>query len=180
MAITTTINYDSLTESMQVGPEASRSFGFASESRSGALFTGPAACAGRVDLDWVPAQEQSCVPSGLAGLCRSCPGRARCLRTAIATGSDGYWAGTTRDDRLQMAGEGQVSLRRADQLQAAAHDAEDAALQLGRRLAKHPPGQGSLRWYRRAGCRCPECRGCNTAARADERARARRHGTAAA
>lgn len=163
-----TENYAAGTTSMQVVPEALHRGEVASGSRSG----GPAACAGRADLDWVPDREANVVPRLQLRLCRSCPTRSSCLTRAVETHSVGYWAGTTTADRRALAGDAGPSLTELDARQGELALSLAAAAAADRAQALHPAGEGDLSWYRRRGCRCSECRAANTAHRAAERARA--------
>lgn len=118
-------------------------------------------CAG-VDLEWVPDVEQPVVPLMQRQLCLRCPARQWCLTTAVATGSHGYWAGTTTAQRRALHQQGgPIDVAAADQAQA-------------KQLPTHLPGQGSLSSYRRDRCRCHECRRYNADAKMLERARSRR------
>lgn len=163
------------TANMQVDPEALPS-GAASESFS------RAGCTGSRDLDWVPDRESDVVPPEIAATCRACPSRVACLAWARATDSDGYWAGSTAIDRRQLPPDagGVDAVRQVQLVQARAKAAADRRMRLEQAQALHEPGQGSLRWYRRGGCRCAECRRSNAASRAQERARRRGHAVVAA
>ena len=161
------------TEIMRGAPEAFSQLGEASEASLERSVLAAAACAGAVDLGWVPDVEDVLVPEPLRRLCSSCPGRAACLQTATSSGSDGYWAGTTTDDRGRMAASGSVSVARADQLQAALREKTRREAAHDQAAALHPAGQDSLWWYRRGGCRCRLCRGHNAQRRGEERARTR-------
>lgn len=151
------------TEGMPADPEASAALAEASASlfRAG---SGTRCSTFPGWMEWVPDKEQRLVPDVMATLCRHCPRRGECLLWAVATGSPGYWAGTTSQDRAVLVAEGSVTVTAADRRRAAVQ-----AVELGGAL--HPPGQGSFRWYRRR-CRCLECRQHNSARRAAERARA--------
>jgi hypothetical protein len=163
-----TENYAHRTTSMQVVPEALHRRGVASGSRSGA----PTACAGRADLDWVPDREATIVPRLQRRLCRACPTRSSCLSRALETRSVGYWAGTTTADRKALTGDAGPSLTELDARQDQLARSLSAAAASVRAQALHATGEGDLGWYRRRGCRCPECRTANTSHRAAERARA--------
>jgi len=130
------------------------------------------ACAGRADLDWVPAREGDVVPRLQRQLCRSCPTRLSCLTRAVESRSVGYWAGTTTADRRALAGDAGPSLIELDARQDKLARSLAPAAVSDRAQAMHPAGEGDLSWYRRRGCRCSECRAANTAHRAAERARA--------
>lgn len=174
---TAAARYGRGTANMQGGPAASPSGGVV-ESISAP------ACASRSDIDWVPEREAEVVPDEAYALCISCPFRQGCLERALASGSDGYWAGTTLSQREAMvAAETSASETPADDAPVEApvavedllagadvHRAEvlaerKAALAREQAEALHAPGQGSLRWYRR-GCHCGECRGANATRRA--------------
>ncbi|MGV1010109.1 MAG: WhiB family transcriptional regulator [Dermatophilaceae bacterium] len=109
----------------------------------------------------------------MAQLCRGCPGRQQCLQWALAGQEQGYWAGTTTDDRRWMDTHGQTDVQIADRLQESVH----RQVTMG---ALHREGKGSYYWYRRRGCRCGECQWANSAARAEERAKALGKNTVAA
>ena len=165
------------TESMRGAPEAFSQPGGASETSLERLAPGAAACAGAVELGWVPDVEDALVPEPLRRLCSSCPERTVCLQAAVASGSDGYWAGTTTDDRNRLAASGAVSVAHGDQLQAALREQTRREAAHDQAAALHPAGQDSLWWYRRGGCRCRLCRRHNAQRRGEERARARdQHG----
>lgn len=105
------------------------------------------------DLNWTPDVEEILVPGVMAEACRGCPVRDACLGWATSNQEWGYWAGTTRADRSQLAAAGYVTVAEADRLQAQ-HLADDVAVRLH---GDEPP---SMRWYR-AGCGCLGCRRCN-------------------
>ncbi len=174
MANTPRHPYAGGTASMQVDPEAPPPEGGASESFLPVPVLPGAACAGTTELDWVPDSERDLVPEPMRRLCGACPSRTGCLRWALGARAEGYWAATTTADREQMAAEASLSVGRADQLQAGRRAQAAAADQRDQAGALHPAGQGSLRWYRRGGCRCGQCRRFNSERRADERARAGR------
>ena len=113
--------YPEITEVTQVALEGSPS--------NAPLFSG-AACAGESQYDWLPDNETDTVPAGMAALCNGCPARVECLTWAVSWDAEGYWAGTTTQQRR---GKG-----RSDQNPT--HDG---------------PGSSSL--YRR-GCRCRDCK----------------------
>ena len=161
------------TEIMRGAPEAFSHPGGASEASLERWALGAAACAGAVELEWVPDVEDVLVPEPLRRLCSSCPGRTACLQAAVSSGSDGYWAGTTTDDRGRLAASGPVSVARGDQLQAALREKTRREAAHDQAAALHLAGQDSLRWYRRGGCRCRLCRRHNAQRRGEERARAR-------
>ena len=163
--------YPGRTENMLVVPAVRPS-----ERAAGRDF---AACADRVDLVWVPDREELVVPDEMRQLCLDCPLRAACLEVAIATGSQGYWAGMTTNDRRRWASAADRQGLTNGALLAAMDVAVEAAVsELEQRAAAdaaaalHPPGQGGKRWYRRK-CRCRECRRWNAENRARQRARAR-------
>lgn len=145
--------YAGRTASMLGDPEAHR-FGDASAS-SPAHRT--RCCTDGADLDWVPAHEHPVVPPALRHLCLQCPLRQWCLDTAVATDSEGYWAGTTTADRRTLRRTGPVTVTRADTL-------------LGESAALHPAGLESRTFYRK-GCRCRGCRWHHARARAQDRSR---------
>ncbi len=148
--------YARRTASMLGDPEAHR-FGDASVSSSSPrarCFTDGAA------LDWVPLHEHGVVPATLRQLCVQCPVRQWCLDTAVTTDSEGYWAGTTTDERILLRRTGPVTVTRADALRGA-----DTAL--------HAPGEESRTFYRK-GCRCRGCRWHHARVRAQERSRCAR------
>ncbi|MDN5797464.1 MAG: WhiB family transcriptional regulator [Intrasporangium sp.] len=124
-------------------------------------------------MEWVPDRERTIVPDVMAALCRRCPGRQECLLWALTGDEQGYWAGTTRADRLRMVSLEQTIVETADWLQDLARSEATAG-------AIHPVGDGSYFWYRRRGCRCTECKQANAAARAHERAVARQKAGVAA
>lgn len=67
-----------------------------------------AACLGIVvTVDWVPANEAiTKTDKELARasvFCRACPVRIECLRFALRTGAQGYWAGTSTYQRKQIS-----------------------------------------------------------------------------
>lgn len=160
----TTLAYADLTESMLADPAAHTDDGGVAVVLPGPI---SAACAGSdPSMDWVPDREQPLVPDAMAGLCRGCPGRARCLSWALGTGAQGYWAGTTTTQREQLRRTDDLGLAAADRLVAADHDSELAG-------ALHPAGEGSWWWYRNRCCRCLECRQCNAVRRSAERQRSR-------
>ena len=192
---TVAARYGRGTANMQGGPAASPSGGVV-ESISAP------ACASRSDIDWVPEREAEVVPDDAYALCVTCPFRKGCLERALASGSDGYWAGTTLSQREAMVAAAEtpdddapaddtpieppaaVAVAVEDLLAGAdTHRAEvlaerKAALARERAEALHSTGEGSLRWYRR-GCHCSECRGANAARRARQipgRMKAREHG----
>jgi hypothetical protein len=172
--------YDEGTASMLVDPEAPPTGGDASEAVPGTvgLRRAEAACSGTGDLEWVPEVERHIVPDPMRQLCRRCTGRARCLRWAILTRSEGYWACTTTADRIRLVAEGPVTVARADAIQAALRAEAAASAALNRAAALHRPGEGSLWWYRHH-CRCAECRRHNAARGARDRTRTRRAAAAA-
>lgn len=157
-----------ITASMPGVPGASPFSGDA----SGRVF---AACADRVDLDWVPDDEDQLVPEEQLKLCLGCPARTACLGWAIATSSEGYWAGTTTADRRELEARGQVTTAAADVLRTrVAADLEARAGQTQPAEAPlHEPGAGSMTWYGRHGCRCTECKRANADKRAGQRRRRR-------
>jgi len=160
--------YRELTASMQTGPEDRRHGVAASGSSSPQAFPVEAArCATfPTPMEWVPDRERRVVPDTMAALCRRCPDRQSCLLWALAGQEQGYWAGTTTNDREIMRQLDQDGVDTADWLQdLARRELTDGAL--------HPPGEGSYFWYRRRGCRCGECKTANAQARAQERARAK-------
>jgi len=108
------------------------------------------------------------VPLAQRQLCLQCPARRWCLATAIETGSQGYWAGTTAAQRRALCRDGQISLEHAEGQQPVPAE------------PTHLPGQGSMRSYRRDRCRCPECKRCNADAKFIERSKQPPRGTAAA
>lgn len=165
LSITT---YTELTASMQTDPEARHHGGAASVSSSPQTFPVEAArCATfPTPMEWVPDRERRVVPDMMAALCRRCPGRQSCLLWALAGQEQGYWAGTTTNDREIMRQLDQDDVDTADWLQdLARRELTDGAL--------HPLGEGSYFWYRRRGCRCGECKTANAQARAQERAKAK-------
>lgn len=161
-----------ITENMPVGPAVPpRSPGGTPEATGGQslqpVSTGSTpACSGRLDLEWVPDREASTVPAQLRELCLSCPLREACLAAAIDTDSEGYWAGTTTSDRRRLKRASRAVLVEVDRK-------VEAQLAADAEVALHEPGSGGLRWYRRGGCRCGECRRANAQNRAAQRARAR-------
>ena len=160
--------YASGTASMLVDTEAHPIRDAASESSAARAFPIESArCATYpTPMEWVPDRELSVVPEVMTALCRRCPGRQTCLLWALAGKEQGYWAGTTTADRVQMGQLAQESIETADWLQALARrDHFDGAL--------HAEGDGSYWWYRRRGCRCGECKSGNAVQRATERAKAR-------
>ena len=160
--------YTELTASMQTDPEARHHGGAASVSSSPQTFPVEAArCATfPTPMEWVPDRERRVVPDMMAALCRRCPGRQSCLLWALAGQEQGYWAGTTTNDREIMRQLDQDDVDTADWLQdLARRELTDGAL--------HAPGDGSYFWYRRRGCRCGECKSANAQARAQERAKAK-------
>ena len=189
----TAARYGRGTANMQGGPAASPSGGVV-ESISAP------ACASRSDIDWVPEREAEVVPDEAYALCVSCPFRQGCLERALASGSDGYWAGTTMSQRGAMVAAAETPaddapaddapieppvavaaedlLGGADTRRAEVLAEREAALARERAEALHSAGEGSLRWYRR-GCHCSECRGANAQRRARQiprRRKAREHG----
>lgn len=132
-----------------------------------------AACADRLDLEWVPDHEEQLVPEGQVQLCRACPIRAGCLLNAVSTGSEGYWAGTTTADRRRLVDDGPLTPAAAEELRSSV-EAEIELKRAGAEVALHEPGAGSMTWYGRHGCRCTECRRANSEKRAAQRTR-RRH-----
>ena len=158
--------YTRVTANMLVDPEAPHPDGGA----SGPFSERRAACAGDTSQDWVPDRETPAVPTPILARCLGCQDRLGCLLRAVESGSEGYWAGTTTANRAQLAATGDLTLERADQLQAMARRKADQASIRDRAIAKHPIGEGSLRAYRRGGCRCSECRRFNAQRRAAERA----------
>lgn len=167
MTITVSSPYTDPTASMQVDPEAPHSSEAASESCVDTFPIQDARCAAYPgQMEWVPDRERTIVPDIMAALCRRCPARQQCLLWALAGGEQGYWAGTTSDDRQRMASLEQTSVETADWLQELARREAAAG-------AIHPVGEGSYFWYRRRGCRCTECKQANASARAHERAVAR-------
>ena len=168
--LTSTASMQADTEAHQVPDAASASFLQRFPIEDARCATQP------TDMEWVPAREQRVVPEAMMALCVRCPGRTNCLKWALAEDLDGYWAATTRADRAQMRYLQQETVEAADDLQAIqarqafeAHRAHQGLADAGR---LHDAGEGSLWWYRRS-CRCGECKSANTAARAQERARAR-------
>lgn len=168
LAIPDDVLYTASTEAMQVVPEASSRAEGASVA-----FPDVVPCSDTADLDWVPDVEQVTVPEPLRQVCWSCPSRAMCLQWAVSSRSQGYWAGTTTTDRQTLARGGRVDVPSADARQAALE--RQAALDEARdqAVALHAPGEDSLRWYRRGGCRCRRCRTHNAEKRSQERARQR-------
>lgn len=169
------VSYPECTESTPSDSEATPQLRGSSEFffASGDLV--PFACA-RVDAplgEWVPDSEDAVVPSLLSQTCLSCPGRLQCLLWAVASGSQGYWAGTTTTDRETMVRDGVVSVEVGQELQAQARRQAMLLVAADRNQALHPPGEGNLTWYRSHGCKCSECRSANATKRADERAKAR-------
>lgn len=163
----TTGTYTGRTASMQADPEARRTRGVASESSPGRFPIEVARCATYpTQMEWVPNRERPVVPELMAALCRRCPGREACLLWALAEDADGYWAGTTSNDRTQMRQLGHLTVHTANQLQQRARKERTSGM-------LHPAGDGSYWWYRRGGCRCGECKTANATQRAQERARAR-------
>lgn len=192
---TVAARYGRGTANMQGGPAASPSGGVV-ESISAS------ACASRSDIDWVPEREAEVVPDEAYALCVTCPFRKGCLERALASGSDGYWAGTTMSQREAMvtaaeppaddalADDAPIEpavavavavedlLGGADTRRAEVLAEREAVLARERAEALHSTGEGSLRWYRR-GCHCGECRGANAQRRArqiPQRMKAREHG----
>lgn len=172
----TTFAYPEVTAITQVDPAASSHEGDAVES-----FPAPdlsqAQCAARADLEWTPDTEDTVVPAPHAELCHRCPIRSGCLAWAVDSRSVGYWAGTTTRDRetlacLAEAGAGAVSTQWADDLRGRELERIEQERCDDLATALHDPGAGNLRWYRRGGCRCSQCRAANAANRARERARA--------
>lgn len=167
--------YTAGTASMQPDPEARHTSGAASESSSGMNIPAPldrafpiltARCASHpLDAEWVPDREQAVVPGPMRALCRRCESRPACLLWALTAGEQGYWAGTTTQDRTEMIALGATDIHTADRLQDRARASIPAAL--------HTEGQGSMSWYRTHGCRCQECRTANARYRAQQRARSR-------
>lgn len=158
--------YADRTASMQPDPEARHHGDAASESSLPQAFPIEAArCATfPTHMEWVPDRERRVVPDLMAALCRRCPGRQSCLLWALAGDEQGYWAGTTSNDREVMRQRGQDDVGTADWLQhLARRELTDGAL--------HSPGEGNYFWYRRRGCRCGECKSANAATRAKERAK---------
>jgi len=146
--------YTELTASMQTDPEARHHGG------------APGARLSTAHMEWVPDRERRVVPDMMAALCRRCPARQSCLLWALAGQEQGYWAGTTSNDREIMLQLDQDDVDTADWLQdLARNEFTDGAL--------HPTGEGSYFWYRRRGCRCGECKSANAHARAQERAKAK-------
>lgn len=158
---------------MQVDPAVRPSQGRAVESISGASPAPVASCAGRVDLEWVPDQEEALVPDEMLQLCRGCQLRPECLSWAAQTRSEGYWGGLPSRGRRELASRGQLSPADADQWILRIQAEEAQAARRDAQTAIHAAGLGSLRWYRREGCRCGECRAANARNRAQQRARAR-------
>lgn len=177
-ALPRSLSYDQATASMLVDPEAPLIDGGASVSSS-ALPAARCARGPAVRLDWIPDLEAAVVPGPMQALCTGCLGRLSCLTRAVATRSQGYWAGTTTADRNQLVAAGRVDLAGADALQAAVRAVRSSAEVRDGAEALHPAGQGSLRWYRRRGCRCAQCRRCNADHRAAQRAAARQRAAAA-
>ena len=155
------VGYAERTETTQVASEATPSVGGASER-----FPGVADCLGRTDLEWVPAVEDPVVPSPQAHLCAGCPIRTHCLRHALATRAEGYWAGTTTADRATVVTIDDAPLAGVSQL------VVWARRRLRKAAATHPVGAGSPYQYR-CGCRCDECVTAKVAQRAQEKRRAR-------
>lgn len=160
--------YAGSTANMRVDPAAHLFEGAVESFQNQLRF---ASCGQRIDLEWVPAVEEAVVPSEQAGLCGGCSTRQGCLLWATMSGSEGYWAGTTTQDRRILWRAERLTVtaadaRRVEQLNTiAAVERADADSSL------HEPGEGTLRWYRQRGCRCSQCRGENAANRARERAR---------
>ena len=161
--------YPETTTSLQADPEASHNGETVSESFLRAFPIADAACASAEaeDLEWVPTRELGIVPEKFTTLCSGCPGRQQCLLWALDAQEDGYWAGTTAKDREQMRRDGQTGADEADRIQREKRAAGGG----GHRL--HPAGAGSLKYYRRLGCKCDECRELHRQDRQAERARAR-------
>ncbi len=157
--------YDEDTETLQVDPAAS----FDAAASFLPIHTGPA-CAG-TSLDWVPDIEHPVVPAALQRICRGCPVRPACLTAAVSNEVDGYWAGTTRDDRHQLAS-GLVTVAAAEWLQLLAVARVTLAPACEQATALHPAETAGYSWYRR-GCRCPGCRAGNAARGRQDKARAR-------
>lgn len=155
--------YSEPTTNMLVVPEVSPR-GEASGSVSAADFPITTALCATSDRrwEWVPHVEAPIVPEEMALMCQGCLGRSQCLLWAIGTKSDGYWAGSTRADRAELLRRRSVSIEAVDVLQRERKAVDNA---------QHPPGVGSLRFYRK-GCRCHECRRLNAARTRRNRARA--------
>lgn len=164
------VEYSHTTENTQGDPAAFLDEG-AVESFQPDL-TG-AVCAAHTETEWVPNTEARITPAEYVSLCHGCVARPDCLIWAALTGSVGYWAATTTEDRHELLRAGQLTPAAADRNR----DRQLAAREEQRRrdaaLALHEPGAGSLKWYRREGCRCGECRAENAANRARERGRFR-------
>ncbi|WP_226963957.1 WhiB family transcriptional regulator [Nostocoides sp. F2B08] len=160
--------YTELTASMQTDPEARHHGGAASVSSSRQAFpvSGSRCATFPTHMEWVPDRERRVVPDMMAALCRRCPARQSCLLWALAGQEQGYWAGTTSNDREIMLQLDQDDVDTADWLQdLARNELTNGAL--------HPIGEGGYFWYRRRGCRCGECKSANAQARAKERAKAK-------
>ena len=165
----TSHHYAQNTTSMLADPEAHPSRDAVFESFQKQFPIATARCATTCESwEWVPTREDAVVPEPMVQLCRRCPGRNDCLLWALAGAEVGYWAGTTTTQRERMREEGRQGVDDADQVR-------DSDLAASNVPPLHPRGQGSLQAYRRDRCRCPECRGFNAAARANERARSRDH-----
>lgn len=124
-------------------------------------------------MDWVPDAENAVVPDVMRRVCGACPLQVRCLQVAVQSGSEGYWAATTTQDRRHMLEAGEVSVAAGERLQAGERARAAHELACDREKALHPAGEGNLWWYRRRGCRCVECRRHNADRRAEERCRSR-------
>lgn len=161
--------YAGATANMQVDP-AAYLFEGAVESFQDQLST--AACGQRLDLEWVPDQEDQVLPAEQAETCAGCPLRQACLVWATMAGVEGYWAGTTTQDRRTLWRAGDLGVSAADARRREQLEEIAAAARADAASALHDPGEGSLWWYRHGGCRCTQCRGENAANRARERARA--------
>src|SRR5690606_6237219 len=114
----------------------------------------------------VPSVEARVVPDDVIAVCRRCPGRAACLLWALSNDEAGYWAGTTKSERAELRAAGLDDVAAAERV----HQARAARWAGGGSEPLHGPGEASVPWYRKGGCRCDECRELHRLKRAAERA----------
>ena len=163
-----TIQYTDLTETIQVDSEGSTA------DPTEPLIHAPlqeALCSGKTSLEWVPEVEAADCPEQIRALCASCPVRAGCLNSAMILDAEGYWAGTSQNQRRHLAAMNVVGTQAIRIMLLAAQLAVRVVPASERTLVIHT-GPSSLNQYR-SGCRCIGCRRINSVKQAARRRRRR-------